>query len=76
MPRLMCKTDDDKVPRVMGMEMQSALHWLVGRRTIAGPIQRLAGSEKPPYVPANAMASLDLRGSYDLSYGLAGFESV
>ena len=72
----MCKTDDDKVPRVMGMEMLSALHWIVGRGTIAGPIQRLAGSEKPPYVPANTMASLDLRGLHDPSYGLADFESV
>ena len=76
MPRLMCESDDDKVPRVMGMGMLSDLHWLVGRGTIAGPIQRLVGSEKPPYVPANTMASLDLRGSHDPSYGLAGFESA
>ena len=72
----MCKTDDDKVPRVMGMEMLSGLCGLGGRGTLAGPIQRLDGSEKPPYFPANAMASLDLRGSHDPSYGLAGFESA
>ena len=76
MPILMCESDDDKVLRVMSMEMLSALHWLVRRGTIAGPIQRLVGSEKPPYVPANTMASLDLRGSHGPSYGLAGFESV
>ena len=76
MPRLMCESDDDKVLRVMSMEMLSALHWLVGRGTIAGPIQRLVGREKPPYVPTNTMASLDLRGSHDPSYGLADFESV
>ena len=76
MPRLMCESDDDKVLRVMIMEMLSALHWLVGRGTIAGPIQRLAGGEKLPYAPANTMASLDLRESHDPSYGLAGFESV
>ena len=72
----MCKTDDDKVPRVMGMEMLSALHWLGGRGTLAGTIQRLAGGEKPPYIPANTMVSLDLRGSHDPSYGLAGFGSI
>ena len=76
MPRLMCESDDDKVLRVMSMEMLSALHWLVERGTIARPIQRLVGSEKPPYVLANTVASLDLRGSHDPSYGLAGFESV
>ena len=72
----MCKTDDDKVLHVMSMGMLSALRWLGGRGTLAGPIQRLAGSEKPPYFLANAMASLDLRGSHDPSYGLAGFEST
>ena len=76
MPRLMCESDDDKVSRVMGMEMLSALHWLVGRGTIAGPIQRLVGSKIPPYIPTNKMASLDLRGSHDPGYGLAGFESA
>ena len=76
MPRLMCESDDDKVSHVMGIEMLSDLHWLVGRGTIARPIQRLVGSEKLPYVSANIMASLDLRGSHDPSYGLANFESV
>ena len=76
MSRLMYESDDEKVLRVMSMEMLSALHWLVERGTIAIPIQRLVGSEKAPYIPANTMASLDLRGSHDPSYGLAVFESV
>ena len=61
MPRLMCTSDDDKVPRVMGMEILPALHWLGGRGTLVGPTQGLVNVSKPSYVQTNTMTSLDLR---------------
>ena len=61
LPRLICDSEDDKVSRVMCMEMLSDLHWLVGRCMTAGPIQRLAKREQLSYALANTMESLDLR---------------
>ena len=61
LPRLICDSEDDKVSRVMCMEMLSDSHWLIQKRYESRTDPRVSEHEQPSYALANTMESLDLR---------------